>query len=134
MRFIEILKAVFHLFWTSFLTLILFALPIATALDTTITNNLIIIIAFAVLGYLGSLFILWLLKKTLPKGKEKAQLYKDKIISMKGFVNTFPFYLLTVTLIFKSYNLPNSGIGIAIGAGALIIYYQYIIGYVSEIV
>lgn len=82
---------------------------------------------FALYGV--SLFLIWLPARCL---KLKKVPRKEEVISPRGFVRTFPFYVLAV-LSLSDYNAPSGNIlGIAIGAAALVLYYQYVVEYSSK--
>jgi hypothetical protein len=57
---------------------------------------------------------------------------RENIISLRGFVKSFPFYMVAV-LFLSNYNAPSgNAFGIAIGTAALLLYYQYMIEYISK--
>ena len=64
------------------------------------------------------------LKLELPK--------EGQFTSSRGFLRSFPFYALAV-LFLSSWPAPNNNaLGIAIGAAAVVLYYQYVVEYVSK--
>lgn len=85
----------------------------------------IFVFYFISLGLLGLLKKLLLSKRRLPVDQQ--------ILSWKGFIKTFSFYAIAI-LFLSDVNLPNyTTIGLAIGIPAMLIYFQYIVEYVSKL-
>jgi protein-S-isoprenylcysteine O-methyltransferase Ste14 len=77
-------------------------------------------------------FIAWMLI-VMPAKFFGIELPKEgQFTSAKGFLRSFPFYAIAV-LFLSSWNAPSgNAIGIAIGAAAVLLYYQYVVEYVSK--
>ena len=75
--------------------------------------------------YFISLGLLTFLNKSLGLKKVSDE---DNLISKRGFVKTFPLYVIAVLFITQFSN----PLSIAIGTGGLLLYYQYITEYVSK--
>ncbi len=94
-------------------------LPIIWHISTTLSDVSLFVIYFISVG------LLWFLNKSLGLKKVSDE---DNIISKRGFVKTFPLYVIAVLSITQSSN----SLSLAIGAGGLLLYYQYITEYVSK--
>jgi len=77
-------------------------------------------------------FVMWMLI-VLPAKLLRLDLPKEgKFTSAKGFIRSFPFYAISV-LFLSNWNAPSgNALGIAIGAAAVLLYYQYVVEYVSK--
>ena len=95
------------------------AIPIIWHIPTTLSDVSLFAIYFISLG------LLEVMNKSLGLKKVSA---KDNIISKRGFVKTFPLYAIAVLFITQS----SDPLSLAIGAGGLLLYYQYITEYVSK--